>query len=125
MAGGTILIVEDNAIQREILAGMLRQQGFSVLLAADGQEALNVLERSAADLILLDMLISNAPLDGWWFLKQRRQNPRLAAIPVLITTALSIASNEWAASLGATEVVRKPVDVEPLLEAIQRCLGSG
>jgi CheY-like chemotaxis protein len=122
MAGETILIVEDNTIQREGLALVLRQQGFSVLPAADGHEALDLLERSTPDIVLLDMLIPNEAGDGWWFLKQRRKNPRLASIPVLITTAMTVASKEWANSLGAAELIRKPIDVEPLMAAIQRCL---
>lgn len=125
MAGRTILIVEDNPIQREGLALALRKRGFSVLPAADGREAVDLVEQSAPDLVLLDMLIPNEASDGWWFFKQRRQNPRLASIPVLITTALSVASKEWANSLGAVGLVRKPIDVEPLLAAIQRCLGCG
>ncbi|HTU90036.1 MAG TPA: response regulator [Gemmataceae bacterium] len=115
--------MEDNTIQREGLALVLRQRGFSVLAAADGQEALDLLASSDPGLILLDMLIPNEAGDGWWFLKQQRQVPRLASIPVLITTALSIASKEWAASLGAAGLIRKPIDIEPLLTTILRCLG--
>lgn len=122
MAGGIILIVEDNTIQREGLAMVLRQHGFSVLPAADAQEAMDLLRRSDPDLILLDMLIPKEEADGWWFLKQRRKVPRLASIPVLITTAMTVASKEWANSLGAIELVRKPIDLEPLFETIQRCL---
>lgn len=125
MANGTILIVEDNALQREGLALQLRQRGFSVLPAADGQEAIEVLGRSRPDLVLLDMLMPNEDGDGWWFLKQRQQVPCLASIPVVITTAMSVASREWALSLGADGLIRKPIDVEPLLAAIQRCLGNG
>jgi CheY-like chemotaxis protein len=122
MAGGTVLIVEDNIIQREGLAVVLRQEGFSVLLAADCREAIELVDRSAPDIVLLDMLIPNVATDGWWFLQQRKQIPRLASIPILITTAMSIASNEWAASLGASGLVRKPIEVEPLLATIQNCL---
>jgi CheY-like chemotaxis protein len=122
MATGTILIVEDNTIQREGLAMALRQRGFSVLPAADGQEAIDLLERSNPDLVLLDMLIPKDDADGWWFLKQRRKIPRLASIPVLITTAMTVASKEWANSLGAVELVRKPFDPEPLMATIERCL---
>lgn len=124
MAGGTILIVEDNTIQREGLATLLRQRGFSVVPAADAQEAVNLLDRSEPDLVLLDMLIPNEAADGWWFFKQRRKSPRLAAIPVIIVTALSVASKEWANSLGAKGLIRKPIDLEPLVTAIHHCLGN-
>lgn len=125
MTGGTVLIVEDNTIQREGLSVVLRQQGYSVLPAADGQEAIELLDRTHPDVILLDMLIPDPAGDGWWFLKQRRENPILSAIPVLITTALSIASKEWAVSLGATGLIRKPFEVEPLVAAIRGCVGHG
>ena len=123
MANETILIVEDNFIQREGLAMALRQRGYSVLPAADGQEALDLMKCSRPDLVLLDMLIPKEDADGWWFLKQRRKNPRLALIPVLITTAMTVASKEWANSLGAVELVRKPIDPEPLVHTIEHCLG--
>lgn len=123
MASGTILIVEDNPIQREGLALALRQRGFSVLPAADGQEAIGLLERSTKpDLVLLDMLIPNDEGDGWWFLKKRRQIPLLASIPVVITTAMSVASKEWAHSLGANGLIRKPIALEPLVATIEHCL---
>ena len=125
MAGETILIIEDNTIQREGLAFVLRQQGFSALLAADGQKAMDLLDHAHPDVVLLDMLISDPEADGWWFLNQRRRIPSLAAIPVLITTALAVASKEWAASLGAAGLIRKPFEVEPLLAAIRRCAGQG
>ncbi len=125
MANGTILIVEDNSLQREGLALVLRQRGFSVLPAADGQEAIDLLEHSEPDLVLLDMLIPNEQCDGWWFLKQRQQVPHLASIPIIITTAISVASKEWAQSLGANCLIRKPMDVEPLVATIQSCLDHG
>ncbi|HTU16710.1 MAG TPA: response regulator [Gemmataceae bacterium] len=125
MAGETILIVEDNTIQREGLAVVLRQHGFSVLLAADGQKALELIDEAPPDVILLDMLIPDKHSDGWWFLQQRRQVPRLASVPILIITALRIASDEWATSLGAAGLIRKPCEVEPLVATIQQCLGCG
>jgi CheY-like chemotaxis protein len=125
MAGETILIIEDNTIQREGLAVVLRQQGFSVLSAANGRKALELLDQDVPDLIVLDMLISETDSDGWWFLKQRLQVPRLAAVPVLIMTALRVASDEWAASLGAAGLIRKPCEVEPLMAAIRPFLGHG
>lgn len=124
MADGTILIVEDNTIQREGLAVVLRQQGFSVLSVGDGQEALQLLDREKPDVVLLDMLIPPCDGDGWWFLEQRKRKPTLAVVPVLITTALAVASKEWATSLGAAGLIRKPFEVEPLLAAIQQCIGQ-
>ena len=120
MANETILVVEDDAIQREGIAVLLREEGYTVFTAVDGQEALHSLSNDPTpDLILLDMLM---PVhDGWRFLKERTWSPRLASIPVVIVTSLGNASLEWAASLGAAGFLRKPFDVEPLLTEIRRC----
>ena len=127
MAGSTILVIEDNTTQREGLATVLRQQGFTVLMAVDGNDALHRLSSGPfPDLILLDMLIPRGDGDGWWFLQQRKRIRSLASVPVLITTAIPVAGREWASSLGAAGLVRKPYEVELLLAEIHRCLeGAG
>jgi CheY-like chemotaxis protein len=123
MAAGTILVIEDNTIQRVELAATLQRRGFRVLTATDGNEALNFLTNGPVpDIILLDMLIPYGDYDGWWFLSQRQRIPELTAVPVLIVTSLSDASKEWAASLDAAGVIRKPFEVETLLAEIRHCL---
>lgn len=123
MPGSTVLVIEDNDIQREGLAVVLRQQGFTVLTAAGANEALSQLSSGPIpDLILLDMLVPAPGGDGWWFLQQRQRNPALASVPIILTTALAVATLEWAASIGAGGVVRKPFDANPLMAEIRRCL---
>jgi CheY-like chemotaxis protein len=125
MTGKTILIIEDETIQREMLATELRQQGFTAVTAREGSEALNQLHIGPIpDLILLDMLLSSGQRDGWWFLNQRQHIPALASVPVVITTSLSVACEEWAVSLGAAGLLRKPFDVETLLSEIWHRLGE-
>lgn len=125
MPGKTVLIIEDDDIQREVLATELGQQGFTVVTATEGNEALNRLSSdSVPDLILLDMLVPSGEHDGWWFLNQRQRTPVLASVPVFIMTSLSVACKEWAASLGAAGLIRKPFEVEPLLDEIQHYLGE-
>ncbi len=122
---GTVLIIEDDNIQREMLTTELRQQGFTVATATDGSEAVSQLSRGLLpQLILLDMLIPTGHCDGWWFLQQRERMPELAAVPVIILTSLSVASKAWAASLGAAGLIRKPCDPAPLIAEVERCLSS-
>ena len=121
MPGSTVLVIEDNSIQREGLAAVLRQQGFTVLTAENGSDALNGLSSGIPNIILLDMLMPNG--DGRWFLEQRKSLPALYSVPVIITTALAVAGGDWASSLGAAGLLRKPFEVEPLLAEISRCLG--
>src|SRR5437879_5696765 len=115
----SILIAEDNTIQRQGLALVLDQEGYQVTTASNGQDALNYLRSGpACDLVLLDMMLPSR--DGWSVLEEKNADEALAPIPVIIMTALSIASKEWALSLGAIGFLRKPVEVEPLLKEIRR-----
>jgi CheY-like chemotaxis protein len=119
LLGRTILVVEDDEATREWLMLFLRREGCAVIAVGDSEEALAYLRAAQApNLIVLDMLTPR--MDGWDFLEQRRREPALARIPVLITTALGVASPEWAAALGATGCLRKPADVEALLSEIHR-----
>ena len=125
MAGKTILIIEDDTLHREMLTTALGEQGFTVVTATEGNEALNRLSSSRVhDLILLDMLVPSGNFDGWWFLHQRQRIPALAAIPVVIMTSLSVACEEWAESLGAVGLLRKPFDAAALLTEVRHHLGD-
>jgi CheY-like chemotaxis protein len=119
--GKTLLVVEDNEICREGLATLLRREGYTVVTAPGGREALGRLRGGfSPDLILLDMLLPAG--DGWDFLKCYRRDPSLAGPPVIILTALGIASPEWATSLGAAGLVKKPIETSLLLQEVRRCL---
>jgi len=124
LAGLTLLVVEDNEVTREGLAVVLRREGGTVVLAADGQEALACLRSEPPpDLVLLDMMMPG--VDGWAALAETKRNPALAGVPVLIVTGLGVANAEWAASLGAAGCLGKPVETEELLREVRRCCGRG
>jgi len=119
-AAKTLLVVDDNEITRAGLASVLRAEGYTVVLAGSGQEALEYLQtQEAPGLILLDMIMKD--MDGWGLLKRMRADPAFADIPVLIITALGIANEEWARSLGACGFLRKPFDTPDLLAVVRRC----
>jgi len=118
-----ILVVEDNEIQREGTALLRRREGYQVATAAEGREALGLVRGGVyPDLVLLDMMIPTPGRDGWWFLEERKRTPALASVPLLVVTALGVASDEWARSLGASGLLRKPVEMEPLLASVRHCL---
>jgi CheY-like chemotaxis protein len=124
MAGQTILVVEDNAIQREGVAVILREEGYGVLTAADADEGLSWMRgKPPPDLVLLDMMIRRGH-DGWHFLAESRGIPAAASVPVIITTGIGAAGDEWAQALGACCLLRKPFEAEQLLEQLRRCLGK-
>jgi CheY-like chemotaxis protein len=115
-----ILVVEDREVDRLGMEAVLRGRGYNVLVASDGKEALEVAINNHPGLILLDMLMPR--VDGWDFLKIRKQDPALRGIPVIVVTGVSIASDEWARAAGASGCLKKPVDVEELIAKIELSL---
>jgi CheY-like chemotaxis protein len=68
--------------------------------------------------VLLDLMTPR--VDGWEFLRQRRQDPALAAVPVVVLTAAGAERGREARSLGADEVLAKPCGCDALLDAVRR-----
>jgi CheY-like chemotaxis protein len=114
-----ILVVEDNEVEREGLATILRREGYAVALAADGRKALDVLRQSPPDLILLDMLMP--VMDGWAFLEELRGLGPPAPVVVMSPAALT---REWARDHGCAGIVHTPVATTELLAELQRCRGE-
>jgi chemotaxis family two-component system sensor histidine kinase/response regulator PixL len=115
----TVLVVEDNDIVRLGFAAMLKDDGYRVVTACDGRDAIECLHDGVSpDLILLDMMMP--PWDGWWFLAQREQDPTLSDVPVLITS-IGVTGHEWAQAHGCAGFVEKPVQEPTLLAEVRRC----
>jgi CheY-like chemotaxis protein len=113
-----LLVVEDNPIVREGLEVVLRREGYAVVHASDGEEALSYLRtHSRPDLIILDMLLP--VLDGWHFLEQLRKGGQ--DIPVVITTAINL-TLQWANDHGCRGFLKKPIEADELLAEVRRCL---
>jgi CheY-like chemotaxis protein len=117
----TILVVEDEDATRSSFGTVLSEHGYRVALVPNALEAQDYLrEYPAPDLILLDMMTRG--MDGWRFLKER--DVRWTSIPIILTTTLPIASDEWARSLGAVAALRKPINLEFLLDQVNKHLAS-
>jgi CheY-like chemotaxis protein len=122
-AGKTVLIVDDDPFFQEGAAFLLQQAGFEVVQAKNGKEALHLLHGGLKpSVILLDMLMPI--VDGWKFLEERRQVPALWSVPVVVLTGLGVASSDWADSLGCSGFLRKPVDVQALLDEVKRIVNQ-
>ncbi len=116
-----VLLVDNNFVTRETMSLILGGVGYQVVTAANGQDAMERLRsHEPPNLILLDL---NMPvMDGLTFCQQRKQDDRLAGIPlVLVSSADDIA--EKAASAGADSYLQKPVDTIQLLDVLQHCCG--
>src|SRR5205823_1555072 len=84
--GGTVLVADDDPVNREVLRRLLSQQGHSVAEAADGGEALRLLEQRGFDVLLLDILMPG--LDGFRVLRRMREEGRLRRTSVIVVSAL-------------------------------------
>jgi two-component system chemotaxis response regulator CheY len=114
------LVVDDSRAVRMILAKTLKELGYAVLEAANGREALEVLEveKSAVTLVLADW---NMPeINGLELLKRLRQNPELASlVVVMVTTETELDQMVAALEAGANEYVMKPFTKDILVEKLQ------
>jgi CheY-like chemotaxis protein len=119
-----ILIVEDDSALREALAQVLSDEGYELLSARDGLEAVNCLKKgNRPDVILLDL--SMPVVNGWEFRMFQKRDPELARIPVILITAGGY-SREEVAWLEPSALVPKPIDLDVLLAVIRRfCASSG
>jgi CheY-like chemotaxis protein len=98
-----ILLVDDDADCREMLADLLSNEGYMVVSAANGRQALDYLSGSTAALIILDLMMP--VMSGWEFRARQKSDPRLASLPVVVTTASGLVHD-----IDADAVVRKPID---------------
>lgn len=113
----TILVVDDDQDIRDTLTELLVEEGYEVIGAAHGGEALAALkDEPRPDLILLDLMMPI--MDGWQFRTEQRNNPALADIPVVVVSATG--KDEKVAKLGAAQLLKKPIRLEELLEAVAR-----
>lgn len=114
----TVLIVEDNILNREMLRAIL-EDDFNVLEAEDGLDGLKELEQCYADvsIVLLDVYMPNC--DGFEFLRRKREDKRFDSIPVIVTTASDACEDEIKClRLGANDFVVKPYNFEIIFNRI-------
>ncbi len=106
---GRILVVDDNRMNRIKLSRGLEQQGYAVELAEGGQQALNMLENAAFDVVLLDIIMPE--MDGFQVLEQIKCNPELRDIPVIVISALDeTESAVRCIEMGAEDYLPKSFD---------------
>jgi CheY-like chemotaxis protein len=105
---GRLLVVDDNADNRDLLSRQLARQGYIVLTASDGVEALETLEAGPVDLILLDVIMPR--MDGVEMLKRLKADEKLHEIPVLMLSSLNEVDGAMRCiEMGAEDYLSKPV----------------
>lgn len=119
-----ILVVEDIPNVRELLEVTLRFQGYEVISATNGQEALEILETEKPALIITDILMPK--LDGFAMVQQLKNDPKTLGIPVIFLSATYVTPEDrsFALSLGASRFIEKPIDTEDFLLTIAELLSQ-
>ena len=119
----TILLVEDNEMNRDMLSRRLKRKGYEVVLAVDGQQGIDMCLQNPPALMLLDM--SLPVKDGWQVAREMKATPALQHIPIIALTAHAMADDRQRALLaGCDDYVTKPVDLPRLLGKIAHLLGA-
>ncbi len=112
-----ILVVEDDDAVRDTVVDVLQDAEYSVRVARDGQEALDILRRGSGRpcLVLLDLMMPG--MNGWDFAREQAGDPTLADIPICVVTAVGRSQQ---IPQKAVAVVRKPVQLKRLLEVVRQ-----
>ena len=117
----TILIVEDNEMNRDMLSRRLERKGYEILIAMDGEMGIQVARAKAPDLILMDM--SLPVVDGWEATRRLKADEHLRHIPVIALTAHAMANDrEKALEAGCDDYDTKPIELPRLLSKMETLL---
>jgi CheY-like chemotaxis protein len=119
-----ILLVEDNEVNIIAMEGYLRAKGYTMVIAHNGQEALDLAGEEPPHLILMD--IQMPEMDGLEAIRRLRARPECAATPIIALTALAMPGDrERCLEAGANEYMSKPVSLRELAALVRRLLGLG
>ncbi len=119
----TVLLVEDNELNRDMLSRRLTRKGYRILCAEDGEQGVDLARRERPDLILMDM--SLPVLDGWEATRRLKAAEDTRTIPVIALTAHAMSGDaERAFAAGCDDFDTKPVDLERLLDKMKNALSN-
>jgi DNA-binding response OmpR family regulator len=121
MTTRTLLLVEDDLDVRDTLQDLLEEEGFDVVPAANGKQAIDFLtlnQPPGADLVILDLMMPM--VSGWEVLERMTGDDRLSDIPVIVLSAVTAEPPPRAQGF-----VRKPFTIEQLVATVRGCLSGG
>jgi CheY-like chemotaxis protein len=108
----SVLVVDDETDIRAAVSELLAEEGYQVLDAANGEEALQKARAFHPDVVLLDLMMPG--MNGWEFRAQQKGDPELAQIPVIVLSALGRVQG-----LDAAGYLQKPFELDDLLTAVR------
>jgi two-component system cell cycle response regulator DivK len=117
----TILYVEDNSDNRKLVRRVLEVEGYMVVEARDGLQAMECLESEPVDLVLMD--INMPDVDGYTLTARMKGMPRFAQLPIVAVTAnVMRGDRERSLQAGCDGYIQKPIDIDTLSQQIERFL---
>jgi CheY-like chemotaxis protein len=117
----TIMVVEDNELSRDALARRLERRGYRVVLAVDGERAIELGRLERPDVVLMDLGLPH--IDGWEATRRLKADAATTHIPIIVLSAHAMTNDrDKALEAGADDFDTKPVRFQPLLEKIQALL---
>lgn len=120
----TILIIEDNKDNSDLVSFLMEKAGFEVLTAVDGLKGLALAAEHLPDLIVLDLMMPE--MDGWTVAEKLRTNPLTAEIPIMVVSALADSANKRRAKdFDVVAYITKPIeDIVAFSQQIQEYLAD-
>ena len=116
------LVVDDDSTIRELVEYALSDEGFDVRGAADGDEALRLLQTWRADVVILDLMMP--VMDGWEFRRRQLEDPSLASIHVMVMSANRCLPSAEAV-LSPCAMLAKPFNLDELIQQATQCASEG
>jgi len=113
----SVLVVDDESDIREAVTELLAEEGYQVLNAGDGAEALKKARAFHPNVVLLDLMMPG--MNGWEFCAARKSDPDISAIPVIVISALGRVSG-----LDAAAFLQKPFELDDLVSAVRQYAGG-
>lgn len=118
-----VLVIEDDPDQRRLFERMLVASGWRVATAPDGETGLDAARAHHPDAIVLDVMMPR--LNGFQACRQLKADTALAGIPVVMCTSKDQPADQyWATEVGADAFLAKPVDIQRLVQMLERLTGS-
>ena len=118
LPSNVILVVDDDASVRQLIARHLEQDGWKTIQASNAADAVRLAHESRPVLVTLDIMMPDA--SGWWVLEKLREDPQTAGLPILVVTIVE--DQRLVFALGASDYLAKPYDRNLLIEKVHHLL---
>ena len=115
---GSLLVVDDKEMNRDLLSRHLERQGYTVTVAENGRRALEIIKTDTFDLILLDIMMPG--MDGYEVCRRLKSDPQVMGIPIIFVTAMDEIKNKtFGFELGAVDYITKPFEMSEVQARIR------